>query len=231
MQFQDLHAQFHHKIEVLLSNVRSFHNIIKNKHVAARVRELGLDRIREEHLFGCMFNYLFKPAPLLQQEIDKFMQQLDSDTVLIGIHMRNGGMKLDYHDPSRVPMTAIPYFVDCAKRYSSKYTKYKYFVASDSEDAKEQIELALGKENIVRVTNEQLNMIHIDSKTPDHAFHGFLRALLDFWILSMSKHLVISRSNYSELASSRSFTPVHKYDASCEADPVLDNSDLVYFVK
>lgn len=202
---------------IIKTNLPMVSYLIDNSNFNDIIKRYQFDLINKQFLFGCLFNFVLYPKGLLYRRLRKFISDEFLENEIIGIQIRTGGDSKKWKDERRVPLNSTHFFWDCAKKIEATRSnldkKIKIFVSSDNEYVlKESIEI-FGPEKILTIPG---NIVHIDRSPREEGENGMLKTLMDFFLLSSSKYLIISRSNFGEIAALRSFKGAYLYDSGCE---------------
>ena len=223
----------HSIIHFIETNVPAQSYLLWNPHLEHMIRLYGLDKVNYIDLTGCLLGILLKPTQMLQRELDKIDAELEG-RFLIGLQVRTGGDDVGmWQDPARVPRSDTEYFFTCAQAIEDTYIRsytggttnneitksgemVKWFLTTDSERLSTDSALRLGH----KLYTTPGSIIHVDKvaralPTLEAKVEGMLKTILDFMVLSSANALVISRSNFAEVAALVGFSAAFMYPDQC----------------
>jgi len=194
-------------VQHLKINQRLYLSMSQNANYKSKIKELGLDRMASFHIFGCLFHYLFKPSPVLSDFIREFQDSvffnnLNQRTPVIGMQIRTGS---GVGEHARIETEEIQKFWNCGKILLDKYPNSRILLTTDNRILKQQA-ATIFKDRVVII---DLPIGHVDKVGRGN--HQALRnAIAELLLLSMCDHLIISRSNFGEVATMINFKPRFK---------------------
>jgi len=128
----------------------------------------------------------------------------------------------DWHENFSFNKTQIAEsFIDCALKLTQNQIliqskKVKYFLATDDEQVTSIVKQKLGEENILTTVDEG-PVVHFDRSPKEAKEIGFLRILLDVWLLMNSNDFILTRdSNFGRIAGfGRQHFPLSIVNRTC----------------
>jgi hypothetical protein len=63
--------------------------ILSDPFYSQKIKDLGLDKVKQEDLPGCLMNYFMKPKPLLESVLEGYKEKAEGKTI-IGVQFRSG---------------------------------------------------------------------------------------------------------------------------------------------
>lgn len=191
-----------------LLNVRSalmfLDSFSKNSKLYQRITELGYkpEEFKLNKLFYKFYNKLFKLAPSLQKEYDKFLSQAkpSKKSKLICAQLRIGSAKTDTQFMNRKDSILYWKFINETFLYNLKEKNFKIYVTSDLEEIKYEAQQVFGKKSVVFYKESSLH-IENDFKNlkQNPKCDSIQNVLLDFHSLQNCDYAVISHSGFGVL--------------------------------
>jgi hypothetical protein len=187
-----------------------------NPHLEKEIRKYRLDKINYIDLPGCIQQYLLKPKGDLQKAMGEMKEKYLDKNYVIGIQIRTGGEGKWVDEPGRVPRSALDYFWKCAETIENSTTgdlPVKWFLTTDSDYVRKYSLSTFGN----KVFEVAGNVVHVDKlKEGEDAKQGVLKTLVDMLTLAEADKLIISRSNFAEVAALRNFHGAFVYPLPCK---------------
>ena len=186
-------------------------NILRNPSLPQPARVL---RTYKDHILaGCILNYLLVPTTELQLQVRNQKMRVAQNQPIIAVQIRSG----DNQNKSAILLQdLVGKFHTCITRLQHySQTPYRIFLTTDSFDV-----VTVFKALHPDVLEFKGDIYHVDgpfgsTDSPDAAFS---KVILDHLTISMSQHLIISRSGFAEYAALRGFksyyTPVDCHPGS-----------------
>ena len=197
----DFSLKFTSQVQYLKMNQRLFTLMHQNHHFSKRREELGLERMSTFHIFGCLYQYLFKPSP----KVDTFIRDFYNFAFLNSIDQRIPVIGL-YIDPETVETSQeLDKFWNCAERLLNKYPQSRLLLVGDNTSLKESVEKKFNRRAMIF----DIPIDNIDKVTSGNS-DSFRNAVSELILLSLCDHFIISKSNMGEIATMINFKPRYK---------------------
>ena len=203
----DFTLKMEKQVQYVRSNERLYTHLHNNPLYKKRREELGLDRMSSFHIFGCLYQYLFKPSVTLYNFIQDFynsafLNSLNQRIPVIGMQIRTG-TALGEHQ--RITRPELQTMWDCAQKLLQHHPNSRILLTTDSSLIKDEAK-SLFKEQLIEM---DLPVQHID-KVPIGDEISLRNTVAELVLLSMCDHFIVSRSNFGEVASMINFKPRFK---------------------
>jgi hypothetical protein len=192
-----------------------------NPHLAKELRKYHLDKVNYLDLPGCIMEYVLKPRGELKTMMENLSSRYLEQNNVIGIQVRTGGDGQWLNEPSRVPRSDLDYFWNCAKRIEDEELQglpVKWFLTTDSEFVRNESIARFGTEKIFTIEGDIVHVDKTDTTDKRQASQGMLKTLTDLLLLSESNKLIVSRSNFAEIAALRTFKGAFVYPNNCTVE-------------
>ncbi|XP_069142175.1 uncharacterized protein [Argopecten irradians] len=188
---KDINMYFKHDVNFLRTNWDFTEDFRKRPTIGCEVP--WITKLQYADMYQQLFNLLFKPAPVLIQALRDHNSKQRTRPKLACAHVRLGGTKFMADDKREDrPLGVLWKYFDQLNK-----TEYDMFVASDTKMVKELARRRFPR-NIIDTPG---TVTHIDNPDNDHPCEGFLKQLLDFYILANCDILIITRSGFGMLAA------------------------------
>ncbi|KAF0976160.1 hypothetical protein FDP41_004835 [Naegleria fowleri] len=219
-EFEDFRSLLSTDVEFVLFNERVYTYMHDNPKLSERRKELGLDRMSFFDIFGCLFQFLFKPNQSMKDLIQPIYWnnfKTHPTQKVIGVQIRTGE---GVGEPPRLLDTTKSAFWSCIDQVSARIkqaapnnTEPKIFLTTDSNAIKEYARHRY-KDRLITFNTE---IAHVDYSASKGVFQS---TLAEFMMLAMCDEFIISRSNFGEAASMLNFNSRYKIPgAKCDVDP------------
>ncbi|CAF3465001.1 unnamed protein product [Rotaria sp. Silwood1] len=183
--------------------------IRNNTIIAMFLLNLPLEQLTLHSLFPFLFEILFQPSFEVINALQPILQDVENGYQLICIHLRMGqnpSNPLDASFGDRA--SAVEDIIDFLNRTKlQKMRNTRVFVTSDSEQALSKI--------VRQFSNQTITIsgpiIHVDRPVNNiHFLHGFLKVVIDFYMLGECHMSILTASGFSALANRRRTEPYQK---------------------
>ncbi|CAF4528612.1 unnamed protein product, partial [Rotaria socialis] len=186
----------------------------KNKIMKMFLDNLPMEQLTLHNLFPLFFEILFQPNLEIVNALEPILQIIENGYTLTCIHLRMGknpSNPLDAVFQGRASaVNDILDYLNRTKLRSKQNTRI--FVASDSQQALSNV-FAQFQNQMILVPGP---ILHIDQLTNTvNVSHGFLKLLVEFYLLGECDTSILTPSGLSGLANRRRIDPYHnlfKYD-------------------
>ena len=211
---ENFHDSIKSRVHIMQTNIPVQSYLLWNPHLEENIRRYGLDKINYIDLTGCLMSAVLSPHGEILTAFQRARRYLDNYYV-IGLQIRTGGDNTEvWKDDERVKRSEIGYFWDCAQLLENKRQDsrpVKWFITTDSEKVRQSALEKFGD----KVYQVEGDIVHIDKFESAAARRGMHKTLMDFLILSSADRMVISRSNFAEVAALRRFHRAIVYPDEC----------------
>jgi len=179
-----------------------------------------------QKMFGCFYNYLFKPKERLQNIIDSYVEQFQNKFV-ITMQLRMGGAMVPWGDPVRNWPENIPVIFECIRKlvYEANATFARdqqppknwddvtFFLTTDSDQLKKDLKAKFGD----RLITPELTIGHIYRDRPSAKPYDAI--VVEGWLLVEGDFFLSSRSNLGWAGGRRGMVPFGTFDVGrCHYD-------------
>jgi hypothetical protein len=176
-----------------------------NKHIKQRLRHMGLSPV---NIFGCLFDYLYRPTPATISLVQPLLPQLlDPTTFKVGLQIRTGDEHLGGGKQAKQFEDAFEWF-HCAKVVEQHWKppgqKSVWFLLTDSPDIRHGTVKYLGGQ---AVTMRDALLAHTLHNIPSGANASAASSILGFaaaetWLISlMDAHVISQLSGFGRMGA------------------------------
>ncbi|CAF1993377.1 unnamed protein product [Rotaria magnacalcarata] len=175
---------------------------------------LPIERLTLHNLFPLFFEVLFQPTLEIVNALEPILQIIENGYTLTCIHLRMGKNPSNPFDALfQNRATAVDDILDYLNRTKlGRKRNTRMFVASDSEQALSSM-FAQFQNQTISVSGP---ILHVDRPTNAvNVVHGFLKVIVEFYLLGECDASILTASGFSALANRRRIDPYHnlfKYD-------------------
>ncbi|CAF3372760.1 unnamed protein product [Rotaria socialis] len=186
----------------------------KNKIMKMFLDNLPMEQLTLHNLFPLFFEILFQPSLEIVNALEPILQIIENGYALTCIHLRMGKNPSNPLDEVfQNQASAVNDILDYLNRTKLRRKRNtRIFVASDSQQALSNM-FAQFQNQTILVPGP---ILHVDrpSNTVNVA-HGFLKIIVEFYLLGECDTSILTASGFSALANRRRINPYHnvfKYD-------------------
>ena len=173
-------------------------NILRNPSLPQPAHML---RSYKDHILaGCILNYLLVPTTELQLQVRNQKMRTAFSKPIIAVQIRSGDNQAKNATMVQQLVNKFQICINQLQHHSQ--TPYQVFLTTESEDVVGTFKAL--HPDVLEFTGD---IYHVDgpfglTDNPDAAFR---KVILDHLMISMSQHLIISRSGFAEYAALRGF--------------------------
>ncbi|CAF0858323.1 unnamed protein product [Rotaria sp. Silwood1] len=200
----------------LVSDIFRNPRIRNNTIIDMFLLNVPLEKLTLHSLFPFLFEILFQPSLEIINALQPIFQDIENGYTLTCIHLRMGqnpSNPLDASFGDRA--SAVEDIINFLNRTKlQKMRNTRVFVTSDSDQALSKIVHQFPSQTVTIPGP----IIHVDRPANRiHLLHGFLKVVIDFYVLGECDTSILTASGFSALANRRRTEPyqkLFKYDGS-----------------